>query len=56
MIPIRALPDRGDVSVVPANFVAKRCERKETDFFVDGYSQILSHVEKVKAEWDNSGK
>jgi hypothetical protein len=53
---IRALPKRGDVSVVPADFVAKRWERKEVDFFVDGYSDILAHVEKLKTEWDNSGK
>jgi hypothetical protein len=53
---LRALPNRGDVSVVPANFVAKRWERKEIHFFVDAHSQILAHVESVKAEWRNSGK
>jgi len=50
---IRALPDKGDVSVVPANVVAKRWERKETDFFAHAYSEILAHVEKLKTEWDN---
>jgi len=53
---VRALPNRGDASVVPADFVGKRWDRKETDFIVDGYSAILDHVEKLKAEWDNAKK
>jgi hypothetical protein len=49
---VRALPRRGDVVVFPANFVAKRWEKRETDFLADGYGKIIDHVAKTKADWD----
>ncbi len=53
---VRALPERGDVVVFPANFVSKRWERKESAFLADGYRSILKYVENLKKEWDESGK
>ena len=40
------LPGTGDVLIYPANFVAKRWERRETNFLESSYGQI---AEKVKA-------
>jgi hypothetical protein len=48
---VRALPNAGDILVFPANFVAKRWDRKETDFLVGASEQIARQVEKVRAEW-----
>ena len=51
---IRALPSRGDVSIVPVDFVAKRWERHERCFMADGYTSIIGHVEQTRREWDAS--
>jgi hypothetical protein len=37
---VHGLPGKGDILVYPANFVAKRWERKETFFLESSYSQI----------------
>lgn len=29
-------------------------KRKETDFITSSYSDILNHVEKLKAEWNDA--
>jgi hypothetical protein len=51
---VRALPDRGDVLVYPADFVSKRWESRTTDFLADAFPQILEHVAKTKQDWDDS--
>ena len=53
---VYAFPERGDVLVYPANFVAKRWERRETDFLENAYQQIGHHVRKVFREWQSSPK
>jgi len=51
---VRALPNRGDVLIYPADFVSKRWEERVTDFLVGAYPQIIQHVESLKAEWDEA--
>ena len=41
---VYGLPGRGDVLVYPANFVAKRWERREAPFLEDGYRRIAAEV------------
>jgi Domain of unknown function (DUF3806) len=41
---IRALPSRGDVVVYPANFVAKRWERREFNFLAVSFAAIRDQV------------
>jgi hypothetical protein len=48
---VHALPGRGDVLVFPTNFVAKRWERRETNFLEDTYRKIAADVERIAAEW-----
>jgi len=50
---VRALPNRGDVVVFPANFVAKRWDRRERDFLVHGFEEISNYKHKLRAEWEN---
>ena len=50
---IRALPDKGDVVVFPANFVAKRWDRRERDFLVTGFEEISRYRKKLHAEWED---
>ena len=50
---IRALPDEGDVLVFPANFVAKRWDKKERDFLVNGFEEICRYKEKLRSEWED---
>ena len=50
---VYGLPGRGDVLVFPANFVAKRWERRESGFLQHAYHQIVGHVrtlDKASAE------
>jgi len=47
---LRAPPNRGDVVVFPANFVAKRWDRKERDFLVHGFEEISEYQQKLRAE------
>lgn len=48
------LPGRGDVLVYPANFVAKRWERRETNFLEKAYQQIGHDVGAVFRNWQRS--
>ena len=53
---VRALPGRGDVTVRPANFVAKRWERRESDFLVASFQAIQKQVAEVAADWREGPK
>jgi len=44
---VHGLPGNGDVLVYPANFVAKRWERRETNFLETSYNQIAEQVQAV---------
>jgi len=44
---VRALPGRGDALVYPANFVAKRWERRESNFLVTAFQGICEHVAAI---------
>jgi hypothetical protein len=46
---VLALPGRGDVLVYPANFVAKRWERRETSFLARAFAAIREQTEAVAA-------
>lgn len=48
---VLALPGRGDVLVYPANFVAKRWERKETNFLAASLNAIKQDVAGIEARW-----
>ena len=48
---IRALPGRGDVLVYPANFVAKRWERRESNFLAVCFKAICNDVATAAARW-----
>jgi hypothetical protein len=50
---VRALPGEGDVVVFPANFVAKRWDRKERDFLVNGFEEICRYKETLRVEWED---
>jgi hypothetical protein len=39
---------QGDVLIDPANFVAKRWERRETDFLQKSYADIAGQVNKLR--------
>jgi hypothetical protein len=53
---VYAFPERGDVLVYPANFVAKRWERRETNFLENAYQQIGHDVRAVFREWQRDRK
>ena len=44
---VHGLPGNGDVLVFPANFVAKRWERREINFLENSYQQIADQVQAV---------
>ncbi len=46
---ILALPGRGDVLVYPANFVAKRWQRRETNFLATAFVDIQKQTKSVEA-------
>jgi hypothetical protein len=46
---IRALPGRGDVLVYPANFVAKRWKRRESNFLVAAFGAIREQTGWIDA-------
>jgi hypothetical protein len=46
---IRALPGRGDVLLYPANFVAKRWERRESSFLAASFQAICKQSAAVAA-------
>jgi hypothetical protein len=47
---VHGLPGAGDVLVYPANFVAKRWERRETDFLEKTYRQMSADIRLVAME------
>jgi uncharacterized protein DUF3806 len=51
---VYGFPGRGDVLVYPANFVAKRWERRETSFLEKAYQQIGRDVGAVFRNWQRS--
>ena len=53
---VYGLPGRGDVLVYPANFVAKRYERREIYFLRRSYGQITEHVRAVEASFGTPTK
>lgn len=53
-VAVHAFPGRGDVLVYPANFVAKRWERRETSFLEDAYQRIAKDARNVFRQWHNS--
>lgn len=44
---VHALPGKGDVVVYPANFVAKRWERRETNFLRKSYDSIAADIDRI---------
>jgi hypothetical protein len=51
---VHGLPDRGDVLVYPANFVAKRWERRESNFLEGALRRIAHDVQAIASKWQNS--
>lgn|GEM_PF-1627393 len=51
---VYGLPDRGGVLVYPANFVAKRWERREANFLEEAYRQIAHDTGAVCQKWQQS--
>lgn len=51
---VYGFPGHGDVLVYPANFVAKRWERRETDFLKKAYQQIGQDIRGVFRDWQRS--
>jgi Domain of unknown function (DUF3806) len=48
---VYGLPDAGDVLVFPANFVAKRWQRQETNFLEESYKQIEQQVRSIRRQF-----
>ncbi|MGC2695512.1 MAG: DUF3806 domain-containing protein [Candidatus Angelobacter sp.] len=48
---VHGFPDRGDILIYPANFVAKRWQRRETNFLEEAYQRIASDVRGVFRRW-----
>jgi hypothetical protein len=48
---VYGFPGRGDVLIYPANFVAKRWERRETNFLEKAYQQIGHDVRALFRDW-----
>lgn len=53
---VYGFPRRGDILVYPANFVAKRWERRETSFLEKAYQQIGRDVRAVSRNWQLSSE
>jgi hypothetical protein len=51
---VHGLPGNGDVLIYPANFVAKRWERRETGFLEDAYQRIVSDIDMISRERQSS--
>lgn len=51
---VYGFPGRGDVLVYPANFVAKRWERREATFLEKAYQQIGLDGRAVFRQWQRS--
>jgi hypothetical protein len=52
---VLARPGRGDVTIFPAEFVAKRYERREAPFLVAAFAETSEHLRQIAAEWGESG-
>jgi len=48
---VYGLPGEGDVLVYPASFVAKRWERRESDFLEAAYRNIAHDIEILSQQW-----
>lgn len=48
---VYALPGKGDALVYPANFVAKRWERREVNFLEASYQSIEKDVQRLKQSY-----
>ena len=51
---VYGLPGTGDVLVYPANFVAKRWERRETDFLEQSYGWVEQQLESFRRRWSGA--
>src|SRR6266700_228489 len=51
---VYGFPGHGDVLVYPANFVAKRWERRETNFLENAYRQIGHDIRTLFRQWQCS--
>lgn len=51
---VRALPERGDVLVYPANFISKRWASRTTNFLEEAFSQIMRQVAQTRRDWDTA--
>ena len=50
-IAVLARPGRGDCTVYPTDFVAKRWERRETNFLVGSLEQISEMLDQYARDW-----
>jgi hypothetical protein len=48
---VHGLPNRGDVLVYPANFVAKRWDRRESNFLEEALRRIAHDVQSAASQW-----
>lgn len=53
---VRARPGRGDVTIFPIDFVAKRYERRESPFLVDALAQIADTLRQVGEDWKKGSR
>jgi Domain of unknown function (DUF3806) len=53
---VLARPGRGDVTIVPGDFVAKRYERKEAPFLVAAFTEIRDQLREIATEWGESAQ
>jgi hypothetical protein len=51
---VLARPGRGDVTIVPTDFVSKRYERRETPFLVAALEDIKRQLDEVALEWGDT--
>ena len=49
---VYSLPGTGDMLIYPANFVAKRWERQETNFLEQSYARIKADVRSIKRQFE----
>lgn len=50
-----ALRGRGDITLFPSNFVAKRWERRETGFLADVLGQVSETLAESERQWSVHG-
>ncbi len=53
---VYGLPGTGDVLAYPANFVAKRWERRETNFLEQSYGWIQDQVNSFRRKWSGASR